>query len=101
LQIENGLNTVEQICGGCERRETKPTELPPGLERWISRLSDLRLLKEAGAVYEYPAALLPDEWDGLRAWQAAVADFEQEKAERERERERVEEAVRRNRQRPW
>lgn len=92
--------TVEQICGGCERLATKPTEQPPGLERWISRLSDLRLMKESGAAYLYPDALEPDEWAGLAAWQAAIAEYEQIQAERERERAKLEE-VRRKLQRPW
>lgn len=73
---------IETVCGGCAKRDTKPGNQPRGYANAIAEALGLDELKEIGATFAYPDALLPFQWESLRALERA----------RQRERDRAQAA---------
>jgi hypothetical protein len=80
---------IEQTCGGCKLKETKPGTQPRELMDAMMTAIDLDNLKECGAVFTYPDGLTSYQWTCLKALSAGRAIFqEKDTVRRMREAER-------------
>jgi hypothetical protein len=84
---------IESFCSGCVMFGTKPGRRPESLGLLIDTALRLDELRQAGAVFHYPDALCPEEWQGLIALNRARHEAER------REMIRREEEQRKNRNR--
>lgn len=84
MNVAQDIEPIEETCGKCPLRQTKPGTEPEELIRWITMALDLDALKEQGASFAYPETLSPREWLVMKALGSARAK-EREKESRRRD----------------
>jgi len=77
---------IEEVCGGCAKRETKPGQQPRSLADAIAEAMSLNEVKACGGTFAYPDALTMYQWSCIRALERA------RQKDQEREQQRQEKA---------
>jgi hypothetical protein len=58
---------VEEVCGGCSKRDTKPGQQPRAISDAIAEALTLDELRGVGATFAYPDGLSVYQWTCLKA----------------------------------
>jgi hypothetical protein len=72
---------IEEVCGGCDKRDTKPGQQPRYIADAIAEAMALDEVKAVGGVFQYP--------DGLTLWQWACIRSLERARQKDSDRERV------------
>jgi hypothetical protein len=74
---------VEEVCGGCSKKDTKPGQQPRQLADAIAEAMLLDEVKACGGTFGYPDSLTAYQWQCIRALERA----RQKDQEREQQRQ--------------
>jgi len=81
---------VEEICGGCAKKETKPGQQPRRLADAIAEAISLDEIKACGGTFAYPDSLTAYQWSCIRSLERArQKDQEREQRKQQQQSEQA------------